>query len=321
MKYCIVAILFLAMMWTPRFQFVKPEAEPPPISQDASMKKIRELVAFLDQELRREEKLLQLGYGTPDVVDQLRVYLAKVRHDLALYENKPEVIAEQIRIIIDVRNRDLQRVQRLKQMGIATEIDMVVARRRQESAQLIMAKLVGEEETVVKCLQKVVELGKREVALHQGSPNQGQSSWDLQNAKGRLRCAQFLLLKAENREERMIPHLRDVLEECETDLARELNLLRMKRSTIQDLYAVRVNLANARIRLANVEQRHDVVLQQLQELITLHETTLAKLERNLTLYKDGKMFFQAVIANDRLRLDKFSKCEPLDDLSLASMDL
>jgi hypothetical protein len=292
--------------------------------QNTSLDKMRESVNYWERMLAREMDLQTKGVSSESKVDSIRVVLAKYRHDLAIHEKKSETVLEQSRLVLAIRERQLKRLQKLADLGIASELEITEARRHLACAQYFLAVEERNQEMVVDKLKIIVDLCSKEVRLLEKLRTNTISSFEFHRAESRLISAQYLLTKTTvSSPEEIMKELRRRVEVCEKEWKQIVELKRQGAAMIYEVYYVRLNLLNAKLRLANVEKNSDELVGQLRALVSLHEETLPTV-RGIN-FPDLQQIFkdevQAQLARDRWRLEKYLGGNPyVDDLASAEID-
>src|SRR5712691_7515076 len=121
-KPLLVLLIVLRCDWSLRAQ----DNEQPPDWRSQALAAERAFIAKVEEDLAAEEKLLAMKVSTEGDVDRVRVQLAQARHDLALHEDRRDVVREQLRVVVELRQRQLDRLQQARR----PEQELTQARRR-----------------------------------------------------------------------------------------------------------------------------------------------------------------------------------------------
>lgn len=322
-----VKTLLLWFVVTPALGQGQPlPAEPRP-AEDPALARVRQSVRYWEQQLAREIDLRAKGVGTERGVEEARVALAKDRHQLALRESRPESALEQSKLILQIRGKQVQRLQGLVAKGFATELQLTEARRREAAARFFVAQGEGGPEALAKQLRHVAEMSKKEVGLLNKLRDQVVPAWELHRAENRVICAEYLLARLHGAPEDAARELRRHVAVCEDEWKKVVDLRKKGAAFPFEEYLVRNNLLNAKIRLANVEQDRSAVTEHLGALIKLHEEMLALLPTLDMSYipaewaRHFRNGLQNELEQDRWRLDHFRAGNPFfDDHAAAALD-
>jgi hypothetical protein len=291
--------------------------------QDVPLDKSRASVKFREGILAREIDLHAKGVSSEINVEFARIWLAKARHDLALHENKIEDAIDQTRLIVKVREKQMKRMKQLSDNGLASEFEVNEAQRHLACARYFLGSEERKPQDVAEQLQLIVDLCKKELKHLEKLRAQAISSWQVHRAESRLISAQYLLAKTASNPEELIKELRRHVEVCEKEWKQVMDLKRSGAAMVIETYAVRVNLLNAKLRLANVEKNTEVIVEQLRALVKLHEETLPQVRgmNNPELERHFKDWVISGLGLDKLRLEKVLGGNPyIDDLAAAEID-
>src|SRR5689334_18398962 len=108
-------------------------AEPRP-ALGPDLAQVRKSVRYWEAQLALEIDLQARGAGTERSVEEARITLAKLRHHLAQRENRRPDALDQSKLILQLRDRQVKRLQGLADKGFATELELTEARRRAAAA-------------------------------------------------------------------------------------------------------------------------------------------------------------------------------------------
>lgn len=288
----------------------KPADQPNPVLHD-----VRGVVKAFEDRLAAEEQLLRKKISTEGSVDALRVEVAKARHDLALAEDQPRVIKEQRRVLLEIRHRQLERLEKARR----PPAEISIARRRLATAKYLIAQMEGEHEVVLEQLHLIIHLSQQEFDLLQKLGPKVVSGFEVHAAENRLACAQYLLAMKENKTDDIIPRLRSLAEMLENEWQKMEKLYRQKSASFFDEYRSYVRKMNAKLRLANSEMKQEVVLELLDQLIEKHEATLKVVD---VKEKDRRLLdgIKFELTRDRHRRKSVLNGGPLDVLAVPELD-
>jgi len=304
----------------------RPPLPPEPRPVLDPLAQLRQSIRYWERQLAQDVDLQAKGAGSERTVEEARVTLAKLRHNLAQREDKHEAALEQSQAILTIRDKQVKRLQGLAEKGFATELELTEARRRAACAGYFVAREEGHLERTTEQLRRVIEQSKKEVGLLKQRRNQTVSIWELHRAENRVICAEYLLAQIQGTPEEAARELRRHVEVCEDEWKKVVDLRAKGAALYYEVYLVRENLLNAKLRLANVEQDRGAMAEQLRGLIKLHEETLARgriLEEPLFPAEANQHFRNAVqdaLDLDRYRLKQVRAGNPIDDLAAATLD-
>lgn len=291
--------------------------------QEMPLDNLRASVKFWDGIVAREIDLYAKGVSSEINVELARIWLAKSRHDLALNENKIEDAINQTRLIVSIREKQMNRVKLLNDKGLATEFELNEALRHLACARYFLAIEEKKSQDVAVQLQLIVDLCKKELIHLEKLRGQAISSWQVHRAESRLISAQYLLARTSNNPDKIVEELRRHVEVCEKEWKQAVELKRSGAAMIIETYGVRINLLNAKLRLANVEKNSEVIVEQLRAMVKLHEETLPQVRgmNNPELERHFKNWVLSGLGQDKLRLEKVLIGNPyVDDLAAAEID-
>lgn len=281
--------------------------------------KMRATVQVLEDQLQKVERLLTRQLSSEAEVDLVRAELAKARHDVALLENNRAEAVKQLRQLVEIRERELKRY--LKTAGrLSSKRKIFIAQRRLVAARYFLDKIEGKSDDSLSQLQHIVELCKQEVEeLTRLRVDGGVSAIELNSARHRLNITQYQLAREQNDVQSIIPQIRSSVELCEQEWEQIKRLKKLDLGSYSAEYFAHCHYLKARIMLAELEKKPNVVINHFNLLISTHEETIPNLEYNWP-EREVRMWIERELARDRERKEQFSRDGFLDD-DLSPYDL
>lgn len=323
MNYTFYAFLLNALMPCGLGVLVAQQDAKSRMMQDAPLDLLRDSVRFREGMLVRELELQSKGVSSEISVEYARIRLAKERHDLANQEKRYEAAIEQTRFILELRAKQEKRVLQLRENGLASEYELIEAQRHLACARYFLAMEERNVQAVTEQLERIVDLCKKEHRYLEKLRTQSVSSWEVNRAENRLVAAQYLLSKTVSGTEEVTKQLRRQVEIHEKEWKEVQDLKRTGAAMIYEVYGTRLNLLNAKLRLANVENNPEAMAEQLRALIKLHDETLPRFKgmNNPDFEQHLKDWVKSELGRDKLRLAKLQAGNPhVDDLASAEID-
>lgn len=296
--------------------------EPESDLQSKQIETARAVIKFLEEELKKRQALHESQAASAEEVDQFRAEVTLNRCDLAQVENDPAELTRQLRIMVEIRERDLNRYQRLQSLGFGSPRQISAAQRRVAACRFLLERHAGELDVAEEHLQRVIELCQQDVdRLSRLHKQEAASILELNHARRRVVGAKYRLAIEQDVVGTMIPELRNAVELCEQECKQVEQLRERGAATWYDYYFTRVNLLNIAIILAWLEKKPDLILDHLAELVDLHEKTIPRLG-GFWPENANKKFIQAELARDRMRIyETMQGGDISDSWSLRSLDL
>lgn len=295
-------------------------AESPASKLRLALEDSRQHVKKLEEQHATEEKLFKQKVSTAGSVDRALISLAKARHDLALHEmvfdeSKLAVVKEQNRVVLAVRERELERLKKAKR----PTPEIKEGQRRLAVARYMVAQMEKETEVAAEQLRFIIQLCFEDLAKIDKAGPKVVTAAERTRFETRLICAEYLLAVADGQAKDLIPRLRDVATSNEAEWQKTDALFRRKSATIVEEYIAFKRLIDAQLRVANLEKEHDVMRNLLTRLVEKQEATISLLD---VKDKDHDMVreLRAEAARDFIRLKTVREGGPLDVLAVPELD-
>lgn len=290
---------------------------------------LRQSIAYCETTLAKYSRLLATGAASAGQVDGVRAVLCMQKHDLAVTEGDFSEIDRQRRMLLEIRERECQRWRKVYQRGHASELQMNDALRRQAVNRYIVAEMDGQHNVALRELRRTVELCQtavesREKALGQQRSALAKINW----FRSRLACAKYQLAIKATHSDKTVAEFRELVDELRRDWERMEQQYERGATTFIEVYFAQTYFVTARLRLARLEGKTEIVKELLGQLVELHENTLrqshqAEVATNYTL-RAGQSIRLAIsrqLERDQRRHSKFLRAgELIDDPTLGELD-
>jgi DNA repair protein RadC len=238
----------------------------------------RAQVAFWERELARTLQLRARRSVGDHEVNVAQINLARARHDLALAERKPRAaLVEQHRVIVNVRQEELKRLQQLRGRGAVSAAEIAAAQRRLASARYRLASTEEKPAAVATQLRQIIAICEQELGrLLKLSRQRGASETEVAIGRCRLAYARYRLALAETRTKDVVEQLRLLVSLHQQEFKRLQRLAARRAAAIDEVNDAEARLLEARQRLALAEQKPEEVIAQLRLLVALNEKRLKR---------------------------------------------
>jgi hypothetical protein len=220
----------------------------------APVNPLREQTTRLEEELSRKVQLRARGLAIDDEVDAAAVDLAKARHDAAVLANDRTAMLEQTRTILQVREREWQRVAAAVDRGILTPNEADDVRRRLAVARWRVAA-EQHDATADEQLRQIAELYERKVErLGQAHARGAALLRELNAARYRASCARYELARTNGRKADVRREIDLAVRIWEQEGERVERLYQAGREPFVEAWLARWYLLDARLRRATLDR-------------------------------------------------------------------
>jgi hypothetical protein len=263
-------------------------------------------VSVCEKNLEEEEHLFRTGAASEGEVDVARYYLAGARHELALCDGKREVVIQQARDMVAIREREWNRLVTVSDP--TTALDALAARRCLASARYHLSRMEGDTENAGMHLRSVLDACAAEVRGLQALAERGVITPEsVDDALRRQAWARAVLAREEGRREEAVEQLRIVVKLRERDVERHKRVSAEGGSPPAFVEFMDVLLLEDRLCLAVAERKPDDAHEAVGGIVSL-------LEKITKRWKEVPNRDQVVVTAHEERLARYR-------LALASKDL
>jgi hypothetical protein len=279
----LLELALAALLFAGRAGTTSAPAAPPP-AQEARDQFRAACVTYVqecERDLAQQLNLLRTGSTSEGQVDSARLELAAARHELALSEGRPGAAADQVRLIVAIREGERDRLATLWGPGAGSKVEVLAAQRRLANARYRLSEELDEPEEVSRHLQGIIDRSQVEARLMQAQAERGVASpGDAAVALRRLAYARYLLAKGAGNTAEAAKQLRTVVEVREQDYERARRLHTRKAAPAQYVDAARVRVLEVQLRLAVLEERADAAREHLAAIIALRQGMMRRLDES-----------------------------------------
>ncbi|NUQ63205.1 MAG: hypothetical protein HUU20_12065 [Pirellulales bacterium] len=226
--------------------------------------------------------------STEGDVDAARARLANARYNACLVWGEPEAASEQLRILVAVNERELQRERALHECRAASEASLERSQGRLAYARSLLAEKEGDIEIAVEQLRIVVAMRMNELDRFQDLHRRRQIAVaEVDAAQCRVAYARHRLARAEGNSAKAIAELQTLIALHEMGLTRLTEVQRHAAVSEIDMTVGRWYAAEARLRLAMFKEQHAAAKQELQQLVAIDRALLELVQKRSTLLGGG----------------------------------
>jgi hypothetical protein len=273
-----------------------------------------------EEQVAEQDRLLRQGATSESEVLRARYDLAATQLDLAALGNKRDAVLEQSRVLVSLRERQLNLWLKMPSGDDLVAIEVLAAERRLANARFWLAREEGRGKDVVRYLRDIIDISNRELRALGPLESRGlASSQNVEDARRHIAYARYLLAKQEGKPEEAAKQLRIVADMRELGVARMHHLYKVWAVPARLVDWYRVLLMESQHRLAVVEKkpadarkyldRIPQLLQHiLQELEDIHSTD--RLERAGLEYELALARYQ--LSSDELVRSAWDRSDELD---------
>ena len=283
-------------------------------------------IDHFEQRLAIHRKLLVRRATSASSIDKLEAQLVLLRCDLAASKADKASLLVQTRELLEIRQRQQQRLLQLSQKGQKFVPKLLDMERRLHIIGHLIANLEDNQPLAVDQLARAAQICQEEVQWWEEAASKRLSSRVIVNQiRNRLVCAEYRLLKEDP--ESAVSKLRSQVGQLQGDWSAIKRLQENGGALYVHVYFAQVSLINAKLRLGNASGQLDETEAQLQQLIDLHSQVLERGQRaNWNSYFTDalKQNLELAILNnlayDQRRLRNFQRTKKItDDLTLAEL--
>lgn len=215
---------------------------------------------------------------------------------------------EQLRVILEVREREWQRLRPAIDRGIISPADAETAKRRLAVARLRLAGIEQRETDAREQFRLVAELCDRQVdRLLRAYAQRAVPLRDVNAARYRAGCARYVLAKAGGGHEDIAREIDRAVALWEGEVERLSRLYETGAVEYFVTYQARACLFDVRLRRATIAGDHDTAAEQLKLRIRLAEEALPRLDLKDAFLRRLRPSIESLLAFDRLYLDRLQR--------------
>jgi len=146
---------------------------------EAACEQLRIATEIRKSQLDRELRLRGTGGFSEGMVDEARRRVASAAYRLARHHEKPNEMRRQLKLVIEICEKESERIQRLCRQGACTEADLEDAQYRLASARFLLAEVNGEAKEVMRQASLMVEIRSRKYEREKKLFTSGVSSQEV----------------------------------------------------------------------------------------------------------------------------------------------
>ena len=251
-----------------------------PTTAGEETRRFKEALARLEKEYESElatrSKLRDQGAMTEAEVDEVRLDLAWMRRNQGIIENQPETVRVQLKTVIEIRDREWERLQTLQRMAGVGLSELLAAQRRQVVARYDLARHENKFDTAARELREIVRICEDELKVLAALGN-AVAGREEAGARYRLAFARYRLARHEGRAEDAVRELRTTVANWEAYLDR---LVRSPHASILPVEEefIRLEIQFDRYLISVTERNPEGVRKHLREAIAIAETIEKRLQ-------------------------------------------
>jgi len=290
---------------------VSPSSAAPPASKEKEQLKAAclRLVKEYEEQLAEQDRLFRRGATSESEVERARFDLAEVRHDLADLEAKRDAVLEQSRVLVAIRERQLNLLLKMPSGDDLVAVEVLASRRRLANARFWLAREEGAAKEVVRSLQEIIDISNRELRALEPLVSRGlASSQNIEDARRHAAYARYLFAKQEGQPEEAAKQLRIVVEMRELGVERMHHLYKVWAMPARVVNWYRVLLMESRQRLAVIEGKTADTRKYLGRIPSLLEHILQELEaiHSTDRLERANLEYELALARYQLSSDKLA---------------
>ncbi len=248
---------------------------------------------FLEEREAMTVRLRARGMLSDDEVDVYRFQVAIARYNLAHVQNDQAEAREQFRVAATVRQRQYDRLKRLRERGGGYEAEMNVAERQLASARFRLAHEEGDTQEAIRQLQRIQRIVDQELQRERWLLGRNAATQaEVEDTTYRLIKARYLEARLSAREDDCLQLLHEMLNLTASAWARQQKLQRQGASSKEELDWVQFRHLLAQQRLAAVEAKTDKVREFQNQLLAVTSQMLKHALQSSHATEDEKEYYR-----------------------------